>query len=187
MSRIMRDSINPAEIPLAGLELVAGYINGHYAWTSPGWDRFPGLPWVTIDALATHPSADVLDVEPGNPAHDAASAKPWVTAAAAIAHRAYPPILYCDRDLYPQLLGEFGNSCRYWVTTLDGTKFTGEHVMGCQDKGQAQSGGHYDESVIYDDSFCPVASGIVVQGTLGGLRSRNVISRDRGHAIWTPA
>ncbi|MGI8451351.1 MAG: hypothetical protein ACR2MP_30025 [Streptosporangiaceae bacterium] len=60
----MRDSTTAADIPVHGTDLVAGYINGTYAWTDEGFGRFPGIPHILIDIHGDNPHAGVLDVEP---------------------------------------------------------------------------------------------------------------------------
>lgn len=55
------DSTHPQTIP-TDAPIVAGYINGHYAWSPSDWARFPHSILLTISISATTP-ADILDVE----------------------------------------------------------------------------------------------------------------------------
>ncbi len=46
--------------------MVAGYINGIYAWSIAGWARFAGKPQWRISITAGANDGDVLDVETGD-------------------------------------------------------------------------------------------------------------------------
>ena len=159
MTRIMRDSTSPGDIPTDGTQLVAGYVNGLYAWDQAGWDRFAGIPCVRIDVNGTDPSADVLDVELGDATVSDAVA--WARQKLRVASE-YLPVIYCSRSVVPSLESRMSESGLYaghhyklWVATLDGTRelpdMTG--VTAVQYAGSLQTGGHYDESVIYDASW----------------------------------
>lgn len=158
MTRTGRDSTTAADIPQTGTQVAIGYANGTYQWSQADWDRFAHIPHAMIDVNASNPSADVLDIEQ----YDAtvAQAPGWVRAHNT-AH-AYPGILYCSRDTLTPLFNELnaaglivGRDFRLFVATLDGTRelpdMTG--VWGVQHSGEAQTGGHYDESLIYDDTW----------------------------------
>jgi hypothetical protein len=73
--RIMWDSTTPLAIPL-NAQLVAGYVDGRYAWPRSAWARWPADRTVTIAVDIGTTSADVLDVEAG--AADPAQARVWV-------------------------------------------------------------------------------------------------------------
>jgi len=66
----MYDAVNALAIPeSANAEnvIVAGYINGKYAWSASDWARFPKAVRLRIDVLGNDPlGSDILDVEPGN-------------------------------------------------------------------------------------------------------------------------
>lgn len=160
MTRIMRDSTKAADIPHVGTQLVAGYANGAFAWTQADYDRFPGIPHVYIDVLGTDPrGAGVVDVEPLDVG--ISGAVRWVKARLAIKPD-YPPIVYCNRSTLTPLFNATDaaglrvvRDFRLWIATLDGTKtvpdMTG--VTAVQYAGTVQTGGHYDESIVYDDSW----------------------------------
>jgi hypothetical protein len=158
MTRLMRDSTVPNDIPVTGTQLAAGYINGIYAWPVAGWARFPGVPHVTIDVSGAADHADVLDVETG----DATPADSYGWLKAKIARGEHMPVVYCNRSTQPaveQATKELihGRDYWFWIATLDGTAvlpdMTG--VVAVQDKGAALTGGHFDESVVYDDAWLP--------------------------------
>jgi hypothetical protein len=158
--RIMRDSTTAADIPAKGLDLVAGYRNGSFTWSDADWQRFPGIGHAYIDVNGTHAAdAGVLDVETGDATVTVAVA--WVKARLAL-KPSYPPVIYCNRSTLTPLFNamnaaglEVVKHFRLWVATLDGTKaipdMTG--VTAVQYAGQAQTGGHYDESIVWDDAW----------------------------------
>ncbi len=169
MPRTGRDSTTPGDIPLVGLSVAMGYANGKYgpggtppdAWTSSAAQRFTraGIHVAAIDVNGSDPTADILDVEPFDATTTQATA--WVTAKRKLGG-AYPPIIYCDRanltDLFNHLeLAGFKveRDFRLWIATGDGTKtvpdMTG--VTAVQWGFPALTGGHYDESIIYDDTW----------------------------------
>jgi hypothetical protein len=157
----MRDSTSPADIPADGTQLVAGYGNGQYAWDAAGWDRWQHIPRASIDVTGDQWWRDVLDIEPGDAG--IATAVRWV--ATKWQHRIiYPPVLYVNRSELTPLFNALAaanfrvaDHFRLWVATLDGTDrlddMTG--VTAVQHKSAALTGGHYDESIVYDDAWMP--------------------------------
>lgn len=138
-----------------------GYANGRYAWSTGDWSRFPHAAHVTIDVNGTNPSADVLDIENGDASVGQAPA--WTKQ-----HNKIHPtveriaVLYCNRSTLTPLFNamaanglHIGHDFKLGIATLDGTTeiadMTG--VAFVQDKGEAQTGGHYDESIVYDDTW----------------------------------
>jgi hypothetical protein len=163
MTRIMRDSVTAADIPLAGLDLVAGYGNGRYQWSPTDWARFRGLPSVRIDVLGTDPACGVLDVETGDatPGH----APFWVRQRRA-AHPGTYAVLYCNRATLPAVEEAMtsaklvlGTDYDLWVATLDGTKtlpvMAGVVAVQYQAATATSGPGHYDQSIVYDDRWHP--------------------------------
>src|SRR5215475_5076343 len=154
--RLMRDSTTAADIPLAGLDLVAGYVNGNTAWTSQDWARFGKRPQVHIDVNGTDPhDAGVLDVERGDAT--AAEAVLWVKKRRAAGAGAHGCTIYCDRATLASVRTALGSASlapgqhyTLWLATLDGNRATADSlakevgVVAVQYRGQAQTGGHYD-------------------------------------------
>lgn len=63
----MYDAVNASAIP-RDAEIVAGYIDGTYAWSQSDWDLFPDAKKITISTRVEGAAkADFFDVEPGNP------------------------------------------------------------------------------------------------------------------------
>lgn len=67
MTRTMYDGIasDAPRIP-TGARLVAGYVDGLYAWSPLDWALFPGAIKVRIACFSTTNAGTVLDCEPGN-------------------------------------------------------------------------------------------------------------------------
>jgi hypothetical protein len=176
MTRVMRDSTTPTDIPVRGTDIVAGYVNGSFKWSKEGYDRFPGIPHVHIDVNGTDPGeAGILDVEPGDAGISTAVA--WVKQRkAAFPHR-YPPIIYCDRSHLTPLFNAMNaaglhivKDFRLWIATLDGTQAV-QDMLGVtavqykrarkqKDDGtfaeppsESVTEGHFDESLVYDDDW----------------------------------
>ncbi len=163
MTRIGRDSITASDIPLAGLDVAMGYINGAYAWSGADAQRFAGrgIPVSFIDVNASRPDADILDVEVGNAT--VSGAVHWIQDRKRLSPQpSYPGIIYCNRSTLTPLFNAMNaaglqivRDFRLWIATLDGTKRVADMtgVTAVQYAGTAQTGGHYDESIIYDAAW----------------------------------
>ena len=162
MTRIMRDSTSLADIPVHGTDIVCAYRNGMFADTlHQVRARFPTQPVAWIDVNGTHPhDSSILDVEAGDATPPGAAL--WAKARHVLHPGAYPPIIYCNRATLTPVFNAMkavgltvGTGFRLWVATLDGTKriadMTG--VTAVQYAGEAQTGGHYDESIVYDAAW----------------------------------
>jgi hypothetical protein len=163
MTRIMRDSTTPTDIPIHGTDLAAGYINGSSKWKEgpEGFGRFPEAKHVHIDVDGTNPEgAGVVDCEIGDVS--VAGAVRWAKARKAAHPGEYPPVIYCNRSTLTPLFNAMNaaglhivEDFRLWIATLDGTKtvhdMTG--VTAVQYAGENMTGGHYDESIVYDDHW----------------------------------
>jgi hypothetical protein len=156
-TRIMYDSVTPQAIP-ADAEMVAGYVNGHYAWTSADWDRFKNAVKVHITIMAVN-EAGVLDVETGDATPQ--QAPDWVKAR--LAAGLQRPTLYVNRSNAPAVLLECHNAGLepgrhfwLWLATLDGTQTTDlPAVVAIQDKGAAALRFNADSSVVFDPTWHP--------------------------------
>jgi len=162
MTRLMRDSTNLRDIPIHGTDLVAGYVNGNFIATKEDFARFPGIPHVHIDVLGTDPEdAGVLDFETGNPRTPDMCAN-WAKRRKAAFPNHYAPVIYCDRGHLTPLFNamnaaglEIVKDFRLWIATLDGTKTVADMtgVTAVQFAGESMTGGHYDESIVYDPEW----------------------------------
>ena len=162
MTRLMRDSTNLRDIPIHGTDLVAGYVNGSGAASKEDFARFRGIPHVHIDVFGTAPAeAGVLDFEQGNPP-TADMCVTWAKQRRAALPGHYPAVIYCDRSHLTPLFNamnaaglEVVKDFRLWISTLDGTKTVADMtgVTAVQFAGESITGGHYDESIVYDDDW----------------------------------
>jgi len=66
---LMYDSTNAAKIP-TNAEVVAGYVDGEYAWTNADWERFPNAVKVRIAVFPWTNDGEVLDCENGDATPD---------------------------------------------------------------------------------------------------------------------
>jgi hypothetical protein len=162
MTRLMRDSTNLRDIPIHGTDLVAGYVNGNFVASKEDFARFGGIPHVHIDVDGSAPAeAGVLDFEPGD-RQDPAMAAIWAKRRRAALPGHYAPIIYCNRSSLTLLFNgmndaglEIVKDFRLWIATLDGTKTVDDMtgVTAVQFAGESMTGGHYDESIVYDDDW----------------------------------
>ena len=155
MTRTMYDSVTPAAIP-ADAQMVAGYLDGEYAWTSQDWARFAGAVKITITITATN-QGDVLDVETG----DATSgqAPGWIKARRMSGHN--QPTIYCNRSTVQSVIQACTSekltlNADYWIwlATLDGTTSypaVPKGIVAYQDKSAAMLGFNADSSLVVAD------------------------------------
>jgi hypothetical protein len=188
----MRDSTNAFDIPTMGTQIAAGYSNGTFAWPKASFNRFPDIPHVHIDVNGADPvGSDVLDVETGDATVNVAVA--WTLAKHHLTPGAYPPIIYCNRSTLTPLFNAMNaanlkvvKDFRLWVATLDGTKTLGDMtgVTAIQYAGEAQTHGHYDESIVYDRNWfseiVPPKKKAIRAILIRGLTAKVLTSTDGG-------
>jgi hypothetical protein len=158
MSVTMYDGINSLAAGIhqkfPNAAMVAGYINGRYAWTQAEWDLFPHANHVTIGISASANAGDVLDVEAGDatPAQTAG----WIRARKAAGY--YRPSIYCARAVIPavrQGTGSYilGRDYDIWVADWTGSPHQvaapGTPAATCAAT-QYENTAHYDVSAVYD-------------------------------------
>lgn len=96
MTRTMYDGINTdAHAIPTSARLVAGYVDGLYAWSAADWARFPNSVNVRIAVFATTNDGVVLDCEPGN--CTPAQSVDWVRMRRAAG---VDPTVYCGRNTW---------------------------------------------------------------------------------------
>lgn len=152
--RTMFDSITAAAIP-RDAQMVAGYIDGLYAWSKADWDRFPNAVKVTITALGRDHGV-VLNLEP-NGFWPADLGVAWVQRARA---RGVDPTIYCNYRNHLHLVRAAFDRAgvkrpHFWVAEYDGVQ---NLPAGCVAKqhtapegtGRAKAPAHYDISIVAD-------------------------------------
>lgn len=138
----MYDAVTPANIP-ASAEVVAGYVDGHYAWKPADWARFPHALKVRIAVFPSTNDGDVLDVEPGDATP--AQAPGWVARRRAAGHPR--PTVYCSRSAWPAVRAEFARQRvpepDYWIADYTGRA----HLLPGSVATQWTDAGPYDVSI----------------------------------------
>lgn len=119
MSRTMFDSVNPEHIP-ADAAMVAGYIQGPYAWSAAGWARFPHAVKVQIATVVEPVAGHVLDVERGDASP--ALAVSWVLQRRAAG---VDPSVYCNASTWPVVRAAFAAhrvaEPHWWIAAYNGS------------------------------------------------------------------
>lgn len=160
MTRIMRDSTVISDMPVAGTDIVMAYVNGEFA-ASPAAvaARFPGVPVAWVDVTGADPAADVLDVETGDATPAAAAG--WARLRLAL-KPGFPPVIYVERANITAVFNAMGADglvvARDFFTiiaTLDGTQQVADMtgVVAVQYAGADRTGGHYDQSIVYNPAW----------------------------------
>lgn len=113
----MYDSVDSSKIP-ANAAIVAGYVDGHYAWTPLDWARFPNVQHVRIAVFASTDDGMVLDVETGDATPSQAPG--WVTMRRKAGIR---PCVYMNASTWPLVQTSFASAHvsppDYWVAQYD--------------------------------------------------------------------
>jgi hypothetical protein len=161
LNTYMYDGINALAAGIAksfpDAAMVAGYINGDYAWTQADWDLFPHANHVQITITASADAGDVLDVEPGNAAPEQTAG--WIEMRKASGY--YRPTIYCNLSTVPavrQGTGAYilGRDYDIWVADWTGSPHEvtapGTPAAMCSAT-QYESTENYDVSVVYDEGW----------------------------------
>jgi hypothetical protein len=143
--RTMYDSVNPFNIPTTA-EMVAGYVDGRYAWSDAGWARFPYSVKVRIAVFPTTNDGHVLDVENGDATPQQAPG--WVRMRRLAG---FNPSVYCSESIWSVVRAAFQASGvtepQYWVAAYPGE---GTFVPPGAVAHQYNDVGLYDLSVVND-------------------------------------
>ena len=141
----MYDSVDPSQIP-ADAAIVAGYIDGRYAWTQADWDRFPNAQHVRIAVFASTDDGEVLDVESGDATPDEAPG--WVTKRR---FAGVKPTIYTSLSMVPvvaEAMTKVGvPQPFYWVADWTGQSHLVPNSVATQYANPPGSGGPWDLSV----------------------------------------
>jgi len=111
--RTMYDSISAANIPTTAA-LVAGYVDGRYAWSPADWARFPHSVKVRIAVFPTTNDGHVLDCETGDATPGQCPGWVLMRRAAGI-----DPSVYCNFATWPEVKAAFAVASvvppHYWI------------------------------------------------------------------------
>jgi hypothetical protein len=144
----MYDAVTPRNIPESA-EVVAGYVDGNYAWPPEAWHRWPGALKVLITVFGST-KGNVADVESGN--MTPGEARKWIEAK----HRedVHESTVYCSRSV----LEEVRAVCRgldYFIWVADWTD-SPHRVPGTVATQYSNAGNAYDLSMAYSQEWLDV-------------------------------
>ena len=153
--RTMYDGINTDAAAIArdfpAAQMVAGYLDGQFAWSAAEWALFPRAQHVTIVVSANANAGDVLDVESGDATPQQTGA--WV----AMRRQAglWRPSIYCSLNVVPDVragTGQWRLGIDYdlWVADWDGTTVVPYPLAAAK---QDRNAGSYDVSAVLDDGW----------------------------------
>jgi len=161
----MYDAVTPGNVP-ANAQMVAGYVDGRYAWHANDWARFPNAVKVRIAVFSSTNDGHVLDIEPG--CSTPASAPGWVQRRRAAG---VDPSVYCNTSTWPTVRAAFAAAGvaqpHYWIAAYPGN---GPNLYPGSVAHQYANPGPVDISVVAD--YWPGVDG--VSGGPGGIVSGGV-------------
>ena len=153
--RLMLDGINSDAAGIASAfpdaQMVAGYVNGLYAWSAADWGLFPHADHVTISVFADRNEGDVLDVESGDASPD--QTESWIAMRKAAG--LFRPTVYCSLSTVPAVrIGtgpyKLGLDYDLWVADYDDSLASVYPLAAAK---QYKSTDGYDASVVYDGQW----------------------------------
>ena len=144
----MYDAVTPHNIPESA-EVVAGYVDGNFAWPPEAWHRWPDALKVLITVFGST-EGNVADVESGN--MTPGEARKWIEAK----HREgmHESTVYCSRSI----LEEVRAACRgldysIWVADWTGSPHQVPGTVATQYKNVDNA---YDLSMAYSQEWLDV-------------------------------
>lgn len=150
MTRIMYDSTTARDIP-QGARMVAGYIDGRYAWSNADWALHSRARQVSITVGSGTLDADVADCENGDysPAQGVAWAKRKI---ARDGHASLYFSLAALGAIGAEVKAQGVNPAHlsFWIADWDGRPVIPAGATAKQYIDPPGSGGHYDLSVVLD-------------------------------------
>lgn len=167
MTRTMVDSSTFTDIPF-GHDIVAAYTDGHFGVVTQEQleTRFPADKYghCLVDVNGSTPRANARDWETGD---KAGSLEQWVGDHNNATGKG-DAVVYCNKSTIPEVRSltggqVLGKDYWLWIATLDGSQYTAPGVIACQNLGSAQTGGHWDLSVVYDDRFFQKSGSVPVR------------------------
>jgi hypothetical protein len=152
--RLMYDGIYPDAATIAALhpQMVAGYLDGSWAWSAEDWGYFPSSTVkVQIVVTASANEGDVLDVENGDATP--AQTEGWIRMRKAAGY--YRPTIYCNLSTVPAVrsgTGPYvlGTDYDLWVADYDDSTAS---VYSNSVATQYETTDDWDVSAVYDDEW----------------------------------
>jgi hypothetical protein len=185
--QLMYDGINALAPGIARLNpaMVAGYLDGAYAWSDADWALFPHANKVEITISASVNAGDVLDVENGDAKPSQAAG--WIAMRKAAGY--YRPTIYCSRSVIPAVragTGKYvlGKDYDIWVADYTGAAHEvtapGLPSVVCAAT-QYESTPNWDVSMVYDAGW-PHRSAAGVPAPTGMSGTPHVLA----NLTWAP-
>lgn len=144
--RTLYDSVTASDIPTTAA-MVAGYVDGRYAWSDADWGLHPGAQHVRIAVFADTDDGHALDVENGDATP--AQSVSWVRARRAAGA---DPSVYMNVATWGAVRAAFRaagvTEPHYWVADWTGARHLPAGAVACQYADPKTSGGHYDLSAV---------------------------------------
>ena len=141
----MYDAAVPDNIP-ASAQVVAGYIDGSYAWTADDWKKWPDADKVLITVTGSL-KANVADVENG--AMTADDARNWIVAKQKEHMRGCT--IYCSQaNLNSVWSACKGHAYYIWVADWTGSAHEVAHTVATQ---YSSVDNRYDLSMVYSQEW----------------------------------
>ena len=154
MTRLCYDSTAASDIP-ATARIVGGYVDGLFKWSDEDWARFPDAVKVRIACFSSTNDGQVGDVEKGDMTPEGSVG--WVVMRRGVG---IDPTIYCSRSQLPAVRAAFQLAGvaepHYWLADYgDGVTPRPappipDGAVALQYEHEAQTGGHYDLSVVAD-------------------------------------
>lgn len=158
--RLMYDGIASDAQAIASHKpsMVAGYVDGKFAWTQAQWNLFPNAVKVRIAVKSSTNDGDVIDCEAGDASPAQAAA--WVAMRKKAGY--YRPTIYCNKasvKTVREATGKLALGVDYdiWVADWTGkahqvtsAEFTPHAALPVT---QYTSTANYDLSAVYDDAW----------------------------------
>lgn len=144
----MYDSTAAGDIP-SSAQMVAGYVDGLYAWSDADWARFGDRPRVRIAVFASTNNGHCLDVEQGASSPDQAPG--WAQMRRA---NGVDPSVYMSDNTWSAVRQAFQAQGvaepHYWVAKWDNVPSIPAGAVANQYANPALTGGHFDLSAVVD-------------------------------------
>ncbi len=144
----MYDAVTPDNIPKSA-EVVAGYVDGYYAWPGEAWDRWPDALKVLI-TVAGSIRGNVADVESGSMTSD--EARKWIEAKHHAGMR--ESTVYCSRSSLEAVRAACeGQDYSIWVADWTGSPHPVHDTVATQYR---NADNLYDLSMAYSQEWLDV-------------------------------
>jgi len=142
------DSTRATDIP-SNAAVVAGYVDGLYAWSAADWARFPTAVKIRVAVFSSTNDGHVADVENGNMSPQQSVGWVLMRRAAGI-----DPTVYCNYSTWSEVRQAFQAAGvpepHYWIALWDGVATFISGAVAKQYANPTFTGQHFDLSAAWD-------------------------------------